>query len=52
MVTAWQGLSDMLPTTRGQPASVHSKELPSSALCPRLHLSTTTPSHSVHLGHL
>lgn len=27
MVTAWQGLSDMLPTTRGQPsASTHSKD--------------------------
>lgn len=28
MVTAWQGLSDMLPTTRGQPStSAHSKDL-------------------------
>ncbi|MEQ2172233.1 hypothetical protein GOODEAATRI_019013 [Goodea atripinnis] len=27
MVTAWQGLSDMLPTTRGQPSSsTHSKD--------------------------
>lgn len=27
MVTAWQGLSDMLPTTRGQPSSsAHSKD--------------------------
>lgn len=37
MVTAWQGLSDMLPTTRGQPpASTHSKDLLSSTLCPHL----------------
>ena len=26
MVTAWQGLSDMLPTTRGQTSSTHSKD--------------------------
>lgn len=57
MVTAWQGLSDMLPTTRGQPpASVHSKDLPSSTLCPHLQPCTSqTPStpylsHSVCLG--
>ena len=36
MVTAWQGLSDMLPTTRGQPsASAHSKDqLSIFLLCP------------------
>lgn len=34
MVTAWQGLSDMLPTTRGQPsASAHSKDQCSILLC-------------------
>lgn len=34
MVTAWQGLSDMLPTTRGQPsASAHSKDQCSLLLC-------------------
>lgn len=34
MVTAWQGLSDMLPTTRGQPpAGVHSKDQRSILLC-------------------
>lgn len=34
MVTAWQGLSDMLPTTRGQPpAGIHSKDQRSILLC-------------------
>lgn len=44
MVTAWQGLSDMLPTTRGQPsASTHSKDQRSILLSAPLYPPTHTP---------
>lgn len=44
MVTAWQGLSDMLPTTRGQPSiSTHSKDQRSLLLC---HQPIRSPTHT------
>lgn len=50
MVTAWQGLSDMLPTTRGQPSSsAHSKDQRSillSAPPPSTHPYSTSCSNS------
>lgn len=65
MVTAWQGLSDMLPTTRGQPsASAHSKDqhyFLTSSIHPPIHLITNYPYSlsffeyhicSPHLGHI
>lgn len=52
MVTAWQGLSDILPTTRGQPsASTHSKDpcsFSTTCLSPViLHCNTSCPYLSV-----
>lgn len=67
MVTAWQGLSDMLPTTRGQPSSsAHSKDQrsillsaphpPTHTVLPvvthRLTHCSPHPSHTFTLPHL